>query len=246
MIAIILAAGRGRRLGVAAGGLPKCLLEFGGRTLLRRHLELLKRRNIARVVLGTGYRQEAIEAELQHRPAGLNVESVYNPDYALGSVVTLWALRDYLRAGDEVLLMDADVLCDHRLLDRLIDSRHCDCVLLDRDFEAGEEPVKLCVKDGRPVEFRKNPPLVGDYCGESVGFFRLAAETAARLAATAQRYIDSARTGEPYEEALRDVLLAHPQRFGFEDITGLPWIEIDFAEDIDRAKGQILPALTEP
>jgi choline kinase len=33
--------------------------------------------------------------------------------------------------------------------------------------------------------------------------------------------------------------------FGFEDITGLPWIEIDFADDVLRARSEILPRLVE-
>ena len=46
------------------------------------------------------------------------------------------------------------------------------------------------------------------------------------------------------EEAIRNVLLASTKgRFGVEDITGLPWIEIDFAEDIVRAETDILPRL---
>ena len=49
------------------------------------------------------------------------------------------------------------------------------------------------------------------------------------------------RRHEPYEEAIRDVLLTSPRRtFAFEDITGLPWIEIDFAADVDRAEAEIL------
>ena len=28
-------------------------------------------------------------------------------------------------------------------------------ILIDRDFEAGDEPVKVCVQDGIPVELRK-------------------------------------------------------------------------------------------
>ena len=44
------------------------------------------------------------------------------------------------------------------------------------------------------------------------------------------------------EESIRNVLISSPpNRFGFEDITGLQWIENDFAEDIARAKREILP-----
>ena len=45
------------------------------------------------------------------------------------------------------------------------------------------------------------------------------------------------------EEAIRDLLQATPHEFGFEDITDLPWLEIDFPEDIRRAEHEILPRL---
>jgi choline kinase len=38
-------------------------------------------------------------------------------------------------------------------------------------------------------------------------------------------------------------LLETPETFGYEDITGLPWIEIDFPQDIQRAQNDILPQI---
>ncbi len=30
---------------------------------------------------------------------------------------------------------------------------------------------------------------------------------------------------------------------GIEDVTGLPWVEIDFSEDLARARSEVFPAL---
>ena len=79
-----------------------------------------------------------------------------------------------------------------------------------------------------------------DFQGESVGFFRFSPAIASRLARRIQEYIDQKRRSEPYEEAIRDLLLANPGEFGYEDVTGLSWIEIDFPEDIKRAELEIL------
>lgn len=240
MKAIILAAGLGRRLGAET---PKCLLEFAGRTLLQRHLDILARCAVDEIVIGVGHGAERIEAAFAQARNAIPTRLVYNPDYAQGSIVTLWCLRESLRAGDDVLLMDADVLYDRRVLARLLDSRHRNCFLLDREFEASDEPVKLCVRDGHLVEFRKKVHVACDYAGESVGFFRLSGPAAAKLIAVAANYIDEDLRDQPYEEALRDTLLAAPERFGFEDVTGLAWIEIDFPEDVRRAQADILPRL---
>ena len=65
MRAIILAAGRGLRLQQPEDQqLPKCLLRFGGMSLLERHLRLLKNAGVDEIVLALGYRHELVEAEL--------------------------------------------------------------------------------------------------------------------------------------------------------------------------------------
>ena len=225
---------------------PKAMLRFGGKTLLHRHLEILGRFGVKKVVAGVGYRADLIHAELTRLGFSNAVDTVYNAQYETGSIVTLWVLRDALACGDDILLMDADVLYDRRLMARLVNTRHANCFLLDRDLEPGEEPVKLCVRNGRPVEFRKHVDvrLQFDFRGESVGFFRLDHAMAARLAARAEAYISGNLHEKPHEEALRDLLLAdRGSTFGFEDITGLPWMEIDFPRDIRRAEDEVLPLL---
>ena len=101
------------------------------------------------------------------------------------------------------------------------------------------------MRDGVLVEFRKKLPdeLGYDQIGESVGFFRFGPSCAAAIAAECARYEAEGLGDAPHEEALRDVLLREPEWFGFEDITGLPWIEIDFPEDVVRAGQEILPAI---
>ncbi|MGH8502325.1 MAG: NTP transferase domain-containing protein [Gammaproteobacteria bacterium] len=238
MKALILAAGVGRRLGI---DFPKCLLEFGGKTLLQRHLEILKACGIDDLTIGVGHQAADIERALAKLGVAQSVRLVENPDYAQGSIVTLWKLREQLTAADDALLMDADVLYDRRMIARLLESRHRNCFLLDRELELGDEPVKLCVRDGRLVEFRKHVEVACDYLGESVGFFRLSNSMSGKLIDAAARYIDHGLLETPHEEALRDVLLAEPDQFGFEDVTGLPWREIDFPEDIERARSEIVP-----
>ena len=237
MKAIILAAGRGERLGDAAAGRPKCLLRFGGKTLLQRHIENLERLHAGRIIIVTGYRHEQIEAALAQIESRTPVETIVNPDYELGSIVSLHCAREFLADGTDTVLMDADVLYDPEVLGRLFHTQYGNCFLLDREFEPGDEPVKLCVAGAAPVEFRKIPDrtISWDYQGESVGFFRFDAAMSARLARKAEQYLGSGRSMEPCEEAIRDLLRETPELFGVEDVTGRDWIEIDFPGDVARA-----------
>lgn len=243
----MLAAGVGERLGGGTDHPPKALLRFGGKSLLERHVEILRHVGVDELVVAVGYRAELIHDEIAALGAGDFVRTVLNPDYATkGPIVTLWSLRAEFDGNDAVVFMDADVLYDYRLMARLLDSPHPSCFLLDRDVEPGWDPVKLCVRDGVLVDFHKKLRVPCDYYGEWVGFVRLAPEVARRVGAATNLYVEAGRTEEIYEEVFRDLLLTlPPETFGFEDITGLPWIEIDFAEDLRRADDEILPKLVE-
>lgn len=238
--AVLLAAGVGQRLGKDH---PKCLLRFAEQSLLERHIANLGRLGITRVIVVVGFQADRIQDELAS--ASIEVRCIPNPDYRRGSVLSLLAAKDELERGDDLLLMDADVLYDFSILERLMATSIANCFLLDRDLPPGDEPVKLCVRDGILVEFSKHPRpgVVYDFAGESVGFFRFSGDVAARLAERTASYAENGKADSPYEDAIRDLLLAQPYDFGFEDITDLPWIEIDFPEDIARAENDILPRL---
>jgi choline kinase len=245
MRAIILAAGRGMRLRDAAD-VPKCLLSFGGMTLLERHLRLLRHAGVDEVVLALGWRHELVSAELDRLEWRPRPEIVLNPGFELGSVLTVHTVAEALTRGGDVLLMDADVLYHDRIMAALVAGQGpVNRVLLDRDFEAGDEPVKLCVRDGVPVELRKQLPadLKYDTIGESVGFFRFDNAGARRLAAIVSDYVGSERSNLPHEEAVRDLFREGSQVVEVADVTGAPWIEIDFPNDVARAEHEVLPQL---
>src|SRR5690606_41792342 len=102
----------------------------------------------------------------------------------------------------------------------------------------------LRVRDGRIVDCGKRVEHAQDYAGESVCLFRLGEPVSRARAEAVESSVAAGRTADMYERAIREVLLAAPpDRFGFEDITGLPWIEIDFPEDVERARREILPRI---
>lgn len=246
--ALILAAGVGRRLGETGSGtprVPKALLEFGGRSLLARHVAILRGLGISDITVVIGFGAERMRTALAALNEGPPISIVINPGFREGSVVSLWAGREVLRSGAPVILMDADVLYDARLMAALVNSRRPGCLLLDREIEPGDEPVKLCVRGGRIVDFHKRPTVPHEWRGESVGFFRFSGAVAMELADRSEDYVATGRRMLEYEEPIRDMIIASaPDRFGYEDISGLPWTEIDFPEDVVKARAllsELLP-----
>ena len=239
---ILLAAGVGRRLAGLTPG-PKVLLEFGGQTLLERHLAALHANGLEDISLTVGFEAGQIRDELARLGLQDRVRLVENPDFRQGSLVSLNVQAEIMRSGRTVILMDGDVLYPPEMIARLIDSPQENVLLLDRNIEPGDEPVKICLKGGLIVDFRKKPVHSHDWHGESVGFFRFSPEMAAILADVCADYVKTGRTDQEYEEAIRDRILIEPERFAATDVSDIPWTEIDFAEDVARAANIILPQL---
>ena len=78
-----------------------------------------------------------------------------------------------------------------------------------------------------------------------MGFFRLSPATAAELSARGDEKIAQGGAHLEYEEALRDLMLADPGRWGVVEVGDLPWTEIDFEEDVAKARDHVLPQLVD-
>jgi choline kinase len=205
-----------------------------------------KSAGVDEVVLAVGFRHDLFAAELERLAWQPRPELVKNERFHLGSVLTVQTVAAAMARGGSGLVMDADVLYDERIMAALAaGEKPVNRVLIDREFESGDEPVKLCVRDGVPIELRKQPAadLQFDVIGESVGFFRFDQAGARRLAVIVANYGESDRADTPHEEAVRDLLQESSRLFEVTDVTGAPWIEIDFPIDVARAASEVRPQL---
>lgn len=239
MKAIILAAGVGKRLMPLTGQTPKCLIEIGGKTLLERYLESLEESSITDVTFVLGHLKELILSRLKEAEDKFQFHYIMNKNYTRGSITSLWEARERLK--DDVLIMDADVLFHPNLLKRLLNSPQKSCFLLEEDFTDSGEEMKLFVRGERVVAISKRNSLKTPLVGEGVGFLKLAREHCPQLRNILEDFIREGKLDVEYEEAL-DRLLSHCE-VGYERVDGLPWIEIDFEKDIERAEKEILPKI---
>jgi len=238
--AILLAAGVGRRLGQEG---PKVLAPVGAKTLLERHLDNLAAEGVSELFITIGHQGEAIRRAVAASAYPGRVTFVENDRYREGSLISLWVQRAVLRAGKPLLLMDGDVLYDRRMLARLLAAPGEAVLLVDRAIEPGDEPVKICFRGKTIVDFRKKPEHAHDWHGESVGFFKFSPMMATALAQRCERREAEGASTTEYEEAIRDLILADAGVFEACDVSDLPWTEIDFPEDLARAREDILPRL---
>ena len=239
--AVILAAGVARRLAPATDRTQKSLLPVGGRPILARMLDGLAAVGVPRVVIVVGHCADQVEALTASAPPGLTVQCLYNPDYAKGSAISLLAARDTI-AGSSTLIMDADVVFPREFLRRLLASPAPNALLTDRSFHDTGEEVKLYTRGERVIALgKKVVPEAWDLVAEGVGFFKCGAEAGPDLVRLLEHVIAESHGLCEYEDALHLLLSRHEVRA--VDVTGLPWTEVDFAEDLRRADAEVLPRI---
>jgi L-glutamine-phosphate cytidylyltransferase len=235
---IILAAGKGARLNGTAGDRPKCLLEVGGKTLVARQIEMLRFAGIDDVTVVVG-----CQADRVRRSCGQDVQFIENSRFAqTNSLYSLWLARPLLPDG--FVVMNCDLLIHPQLLVDLVTARHADALLLayqeDDDVPLGDEEMKVKVRRGRVVDISKTMPA-DEADGENVGIVKFGADGARRLVAYLDRRVASGGLRDWAPRAFCDFAKEHPLHA--VGTRGLPWTEIDFPEDYERAVHEILPEI---
>jgi len=125
MKAIILAAGMGTRLDKYTKELPKCMLNFEGKTLIKRQVETLRSCGIKEIIIIKGYMSDKIKIS--------NVKYYLNKDYSNTNMVeTLFSAENEM--NDEILICYADILYEKRLIEKIISTKIDIGVTVDNDY----------------------------------------------------------------------------------------------------------------
>ena len=236
---IILAAGVGKRMSAVTNEIPKCLIKVGKKTLIERFFESFSLLDIKDVVIVVGHLKEKIQEKVKGIQNSFDVKYIENEQYKKGSLLSLWYARNEL--DYDVLIMDADVLFHEKLLTKLANSKNSNCFLLDENFVDTGEEMKLFVIGEKVIGISKHSTYDCDFAGEGVGFLKLSANDCHILKNILEDFERTDKVNVEYEDALHE-LLPHCT-IGFERVENIPWIEIDFEEDIERARKEILPEL---
>ncbi|HVN57017.1 MAG TPA: phosphocholine cytidylyltransferase family protein [Bacteroidales bacterium] len=168
MKALILAAGIASRLRPLTDNTPKCLLKVGDKCILERAIENILHNNIRDIAIVTGYLEEQIKLFLTNRFKEVSFTYIHNNLYAsTNNIYSLWLARNSVM-DDDMLMMDSDIVFDHRIPGKLINSGHRNCLALKK-HALGDEEIKVRA-DGqmRVLEISKIVKPA-EAAGESIG-----------------------------------------------------------------------------
>lgn len=244
MIGVILAAGMAKRLRPLTDTKPKCLLEVGGKTLLQRTVEAMASAGVSEFLVVTGYRENMIRDFLDTlgSPRNLRISYIDNPDYEHNNnIFSLWLAMQKLH-GQEVLLMDSDILCDPEAV-RRVARQDCSALAMQR-HELGEEEMKIVVDADFNITEISKTCRVEDAVGESVGIEKMTpAYTEAIYQELRKMILDEGLIDIFYERAF-ERLIPQGHTFKVVDTTDLFSYELDTPEDFQKATASMPQNLT--
>lgn len=233
MRAIILAAGKGKRLDEIRGEDPKCLIEIGGVSLIERQIQTLRTTGIDDIAIVVGFRAEHVRER-----CGPDLTYIENELHtSTNSLYSLWLARDLLREGFVVL--NADVFFHSQMLADLMSAQHENALLVsyEPNVPLGDEEMKVKVRKGLVVEMSKEmDPAEAD--GENVGIVKFGSTGAALLIEKMDALVAAGGLKEWAPRAFQE--FTHVGQLHAISTRGYPWIEIDFPEDYRRATDEIL------
>lgn len=238
--ALIMAAGRGSRLGHETDERPKSLIDLGGVSPLELQLDTLASRGLRRAIVVTGYRRDLIERAVGRVARGrFDVSFVWNPFWSVTNVLgSAWMAR--LELDGPLVYLHADTVFHPSILDDML--RHGADAVLPIDMRPCEpEQMKARIRDGM-VEYLSKELPGPETAGEFIGIAYFGRRALPALVAGMDAVLGAGVLTAYFEEAINWAIAELALEVRPVATDGRPWTEIDFVEDLALARA-LLPRL---
>ncbi len=245
MQALMLAAGMGRRLGKYTDNQTKCMVKIGGKTLLERIVEAIKEAGINRFIIVAGYEAEKLVDYVKANITGIDIQFVYNKDYAItNNIYSLYLAREYL-AQDDTILLESDLIFEKRIVREMVECPHKNLVAVAKYEQWMDGTVTLVRENNEITEFIEKKDfrfIDANSYFKTVNIYKFSKEFSNKqYIPFLEAYIRAYGKNQYYEmvlKALAHLPLANLTAFNIGDAA---WYEIDDAQDLNIANTLFAP-----
>ncbi len=237
--AVILAAGRGKRLKELSAHRPKPLVEINDTSILSNLVQSIIANDLKRVILVVGYKAEAIIDHLKPFEHSIGIEYVKNEAYdTTNNIYSLLLAQNYLEEG--FYLFEADVYFEPKIMSALVRQPAENVMLIDRYTDRMDGTVVTCDSDSRVTEVYLKRDQGNDFDFsdkfKTVNFYRIGANfyrdfCQRKLA----EYVDQDNVSSYYEAIIKEGIAEGHAFFGLQTNRN-KWWEIDTREDLQIAE----------
>ena len=235
MKAIILAAGRGRRMQHLTDERPKCLVKLRGKPLIEWQLESLSAAGISDIGIVTGYRKELLSC--------YNLTEFHNDRWSdTNMVVSLECADKWLRMEPSIISY-SDIFYDPSAVTSLINCPAPLAITYDPNWRSiwenrFEDPLSdaetfLIDSSNQVQEIGNKPDTVDEVQGQYMGLLRITPESWNYISRVLAKFPENERD----EVSMTRILQAVIEQLKFP-IIGVPykndWGEIDSESDLQK------------
>jgi len=130
---------------------PKALIRIGNKPLLGYQMDSLIQCGIRRIIITTGPFENKIKKYMEKVYRDVNVSYVRNPKYRITNYVySMWLAKNLV--DDDIILLHGDLLFERKLLERLIDEKYVNCVLVNRKIRPPSKDFKALIKGNKVIK----------------------------------------------------------------------------------------------
>ena len=170
---IIIAAGLGSRLKKYTNDLPKCMLDFGGKTLLQRQIEAYESCGLNKISVIRGFKKEKINYP--------EIDYFENKNFKDNNILNSLFYAEKVLNG-HVIVAYSDILFEKEVVERLLESEHDISIVVDIDWRGyyvnrKEHPIEeaenvIFDANNKVLEIGKIHTNKHDVHGEFIGMIK--------------------------------------------------------------------------
>ena len=240
MQAIILAAGRGSRLGSLTDSNTKCMVEVCKIPLIERSIKSILDAGINKIIIVVGYKKEGLKKYIKEKFPNTNIKFIFNKDYyRTNNIYSLYIASEEL-AKDDTILLESDLIFDTDILKKLISDTRKNLAVVDRyknwhDGTVVKLNAKQEIQSFIPKSEFKFKDLLQYY--KTVNIYKFSKEFSKEsYLPFLKAYCEAFGRSEYYEDVLRVIALIQTKSLEALTLTGQSWYEIDTPEDREVAE----------
>ena len=236
---IILAAGRGTRLGSHNNNKPKCLFTINGLSLIERNLIVFKEAGLTPLIV-TGFQKQELSF--------LNLPMIHNSEFLETNMLwSLYKASDYM--NEDFIVCYSDILVNTELVEKIKIFNNGIGLIVDKDWLkywkmrfddplVDAESLKVS-KEGHITNIGQKVDKITEIEGQYIGFFKVSGE---KRLLFKEKLIDYCENKKTISIAKKAYLTDFLQYLINKDIkineipTKGDWIEIDNPSDVNAAK----------
>ncbi len=234
MQAIVMAAGRGSRLGNLTENIPKAFLEVKGHRLIDYNIALLRENGINDIKIVTGYKAELYEDMADNHT---DITCVYNPFYEHCNVLGSFFMAQEKLKDEDTIYLHADTLCAPEIFREMVQGNGD--IVMPVDFKlCDHEAMKVTTHDGQVVKVSKEIHD-NESEGEFIGMAKLSGNVMPAIKMASQKLMREGRLTSYFEGAIQEVINMGGYSVPTISTNNRFWGEVDFIEDYEYVKNHL-------